>query len=146
MARKNKVYGYTVALWEIGKTVHGLFQFTSRYKKEKRIPTTNLWKSIVEPSWAPFFVRPFLGSMFPESRDDGGDAWNLCHLWSNFEIADMDFFRSEQYRAYFDALDHEGGFYYQRVGLKFQIRMQESLIACYSGVTQQSIHSLRHFS
>ena len=115
MRHAKKVYGYTIALWEIGKTVHGLFRFTSDYKKRNKIPTTKLWRSMIDPSWAPIFLRPFLGSLSPQTRNSGGDAWNLCHLWSNFEIADMDFFRSEQYRAYFDALDREGGFYYQRV-------------------------------
>ncbi|ODQ70306.1 hypothetical protein LIPSTDRAFT_74562 [Lipomyces starkeyi NRRL Y-11557] len=34
--------------------------------------------------------------------DDGGLTYNLCHVWSNFEIADLDIFRSEQYQAYFN--------------------------------------------
>lgn len=35
---------------------------------------------------------------------------------SNFEIADMDFFRSEPYSRYFDHLDRSGGFSYERWG------------------------------
>ena len=34
-------------------------------------------------------------------------------VWSNFEIADMDFWRSEAYQAYFDYLESKGGFYYE---------------------------------
>ena len=34
-------------------------------------------------------------------------------VWSNFEIADMDFWRSEAYMKYFDYLDSKGGFYYE---------------------------------
>ena len=65
--------------------------------------------------------------------DDGGETYNRCHceevflrsdvspkndwsrasVWSNFEIADMDFWRGEAYTAFFDYLDSLGGFYYE---------------------------------
>jgi hypothetical protein len=34
-------------------------------------------------------------------------------VWSNFEIADMDFWRGEAYTAFFDYPDSLGGFYYE---------------------------------
>ena len=34
-------------------------------------------------------------------------------VWSNFEIANMDFFRSDAYSEYFDFLDRSGGYYYE---------------------------------
>jgi Glycolipid 2-alpha-mannosyltransferase len=34
-------------------------------------------------------------------------------VWSNFEIADMEFWRSEAYTKYFEYLDAAGGFYYE---------------------------------
>jgi hypothetical protein len=34
-------------------------------------------------------------------------------VWSNFEIADMDFWRGEAYSAFFEYLDSQGGFYYE---------------------------------
>lgn len=34
-------------------------------------------------------------------------------VWSNFEIADMNFWRSEAYTKYFDHLEATGGFYYE---------------------------------
>jgi hypothetical protein len=37
-------------------------------------------------------------------------------VWSNFEIADMDFWRGEAYQAFFDFLESKGGFYYERWG------------------------------
>lgn len=43
-------------------------------------------------------------------------GYNFCHYWSNFEIASLDFFRSEAYQAYFDYIDSTGQFYYDRVG------------------------------
>lgn len=40
----------------------------------------------------------------------------LQHFWSNFEIASLDLWRSDAYRAYFDHLDKSGGFFYERWG------------------------------
>jgi alpha 1,2-mannosyltransferase len=48
--------------------------------------------------------------------NDGGETYNLCHWWSNFEIARVGFWQSEAYTAYVDALDRAGGFYYERWG------------------------------
>lgn len=66
--------------------------------------------------------------------DNGGESYNLCHCeaiisyrfledlmrltdlkidWSNFEIADMDFWRGEAYQAFFQHLESKGGFYYE---------------------------------
>jgi alpha 1,2-mannosyltransferase len=63
--------------------------------------------------------------------DDGGDTYNSCHcesffflfclllrlqeqtVWSNFEIGDMNFFRSDVYQKFFAFLDSTGGFYYE---------------------------------
>ncbi|CAG8708680.1 6314_t:CDS:2, partial [Dentiscutata heterogama] len=39
-----------------------------------------------------------------------------CHFWSNFEIADLNLWRSEAYLKYFDFLDKKGGFFYERWG------------------------------
>lgn len=42
---------------------------------------------------------------------------NRSHIvWSNFEIADLDFWRGEAYSTYFEKLDSAGGFYYERWG------------------------------
>jgi alpha 1,2-mannosyltransferase len=62
--------------------------------------------------------------------DNGGGNYNLCHCkfitsprlllipepasdWSNFEIADLDFWRSSAYQEFFDHLESKGGFYYE---------------------------------
>ena len=34
-------------------------------------------------------------------------------VWSNFEIADLDFWRGEAYTKFFEYLDRTGGFYYE---------------------------------
>ncbi|GAB7364145.1 hypothetical protein MBLNU230_g4696t1 [Neophaeotheca triangularis] len=118
MRLRNKVYGYTLALWEIGSTCPTLFRTTANFKESHNIPTTSLWTSMIDASWAPTPIRQLfmsIESLF-HSRTRHGDAWNFCHFWSNFEIADLDFYRSEQYRAYFADLDRAGGFYTERWG------------------------------
>lgn len=118
MRTSGKVYGYTIALWEIGSTCPTLFRTTADFKEKNSIPTTSLWTSMMDASWAPIPIRQLIMSIqtFFHSRTRHGDSWNFCHFWSNFEVADMDFFRSEQYRSYFAALDRTGGFYTERWG------------------------------
>jgi alpha 1,2-mannosyltransferase len=40
----------------------------------------------------------------------------MCHFWSNFEIADARWMRSEAYTTFFNHLDLAGGFFYERWG------------------------------
>jgi alpha 1,2-mannosyltransferase len=48
--------------------------------------------------------------------NDGGDTYNMCHFWSNFEIADLNWLRGPAYLRYFEYLDRAGGFFYERWG------------------------------
>jgi hypothetical protein len=42
------------------------------------------------------------------------DFFLACRIvWSNFEIADMDFWRGKIYSEFFEYLDRTGGFYYE---------------------------------
>jgi mannosyltransferase len=50
----------------------------------------------------------------PEAMN--GEVYNMCHFWSNFEIARLDFFRSKEYNDYFESLDQSGGFWNERWG------------------------------
>lgn len=51
-------------------------------------------------------------------QDDkfGNQEYNLCHFWSNFEIARVDLFDNDLYQRYFDYLDKAGGFWLERWG------------------------------
>jgi hypothetical protein len=40
----------------------------------------------------------------------------ISTVWSNFEIGDLNFWRSEAYMKFFEHLDKAGGFYYERWG------------------------------
>jgi len=114
MAQHKKQYGYTIALWERGKTAPSLFRKLSKYRARLGNPTTSLWRAMMAPSYVPWPFRKAMSLL--RNRDENGDLWNMCHFWSNFEIADMDFFRSREYRTLFDYLDKDGGFYYERWG------------------------------
>lgn len=113
MAKHDKVYGFTVALPEEPRTCPSLFRKIADYKELNNIPTTELWKATVAASWMPWPLRSFMGWF--RHRDRSGDGWSLCHYWSNFEIANLDFFRGKEYQRLFEYLDKTGGFYYERV-------------------------------
>ena len=54
----------------------------------------------------------------PKIYDDKffNEEFNLCHFWSNFEIASFEIFRSPMYREYFEFLDEKMGFTKERFG------------------------------
>ncbi|KAJ2924066.1 hypothetical protein H1R20_g13034, partial [Candolleomyces eurysporus] len=97
MEENDKTYGFTISLLEFPETIRTLWdavrEFTNKY---------------------PHFVPQDNSLNF--ISDDGGYTYNMCHFWSNFEIADMDFWRGPAYQAFFQYLDTKGGFYYERWG------------------------------
>ncbi|KAH7889673.1 glycosyltransferase family 15 protein [Phlebopus sp. FC_14] len=97
MEDHDRVYGFTISMPEWEPTI------------------PSLWSSIKE------FIEENPRYLHPDNSmdfisDDAGETYNLCHFWSNFEIADMDFWRSEAYTKYFEFLEDKGGFYYERWG------------------------------
>ncbi|KAJ3842276.1 glycosyltransferase family 15 protein [Lentinula raphanica] len=97
MKGRNQTYGFTIALYETPQTV------------------TTLWDTVREFMIKyPQYIANDNALDFISS--DGGKTYNMCHFWSNFEIADMDFWRSEAYQTFFQFLDLKGGFYYERWG------------------------------
>ncbi|RDA83120.1 hypothetical protein CP532_0880 [Ophiocordyceps camponoti-leonardi (nom. inval.)] len=114
MERHRKRYGYTMAMWEGDKTAPSLFHKLSHYKTERRLAGSALWTAMMSPSFLPWPLRRL--RRFLPNHNSYGERWNLCHFWSNFEIADMGFYRSAEYRRLFHFLDRDGGFYYERWG------------------------------
>ncbi|OBA18068.1 glycosyl transferase [Metschnikowia bicuspidata var. bicuspidata NRRL YB-4993] len=47
---------------------------------------------------------------------DYDEEYNLCHFWTNFEIAKTEVFLSQTYQDYFKYLEQSGGFYKERWG------------------------------
>lgn len=78
-------------------------------KTDEQIPEYDLWllDEVVSKS-----------KQKPELYEDRIDLeeYNMCHFWSNFEIARTDLFNSPRYEAYFDHLEKSGGFYKERWG------------------------------
>jgi alpha 1,2-mannosyltransferase len=97
MQEQNKTYGFTISMYEFGATITTLWETVRDY--------TKLYPERLNPHNALGFIS-----------DDGGTNYNLCHFWSNFEIGDMDFWRGETYKSFFEFLDETGGFYYERWG------------------------------
>ncbi|KAH6901275.1 alpha-1,2-mannosyltransferase [Coprinopsis sp. MPI-PUGE-AT-0042] len=96
MEQNNKTYGFNIVIPE----------------NRNSIPT--LWDT----------VQDFIKEHPEHIADDNAlnlminqvGRYNGCHFWSNFEIADMDFWRSPAYMAFFEYLESKGGFYYERWG------------------------------
>jgi len=115
MAAHKKVYGYAIALWEVGSTAPSLFRTIDDYRLSLNLQPSSLWTTLHDASWGPYALRSLGLSALP-SRNKDGDAWNLCHFWSNFEIAPLAFYRSNRYRRLFEHLDQTGGFHLERWG------------------------------
>ena len=95
---KWKDYGFNIMFTEHESTIPTLWDTTKKFMKEnpQLIHPRNVMKKLFE-------------------GEDGG--YNLCHFWSNFEIASLKFLRSDEYMKYFpDYLDQAGGFFYERWG------------------------------
>lgn len=97
MAQNKKKYGFSMSLYEYVETIPTLWDTTMKFLREN--PNYRHKHALMD------FIS-----------EDGGQTYNNCHFWSNFEIADMDFWRSDAYRDYFSYLDKSGGFFYERWG------------------------------
>ena len=136
MERANKTYGFTIAVKELKETVPNIFRYASAYKRVNNITSQGLWEMFAEPAvspkdttlptddpkYKPPLPEEIMGSeagqggvpdIDPEAME--GEVYNMCHFWSNFEIARLDWFRSKPYNDFFDMMDRSGGFWMERV-------------------------------
>ncbi|VEU20648.1 DEKNAAC101606 [Brettanomyces naardenensis] len=99
MADTGTQYGFTIAFQEFYTTVETLWKTSMVYfgnsTIKEQLPTRNLLDFI---------------------SDDNGRSYNMCHFWSNFEIANLTLWRDPMYENFVDHLDHAGGFFYERWG------------------------------
>ncbi|KAK4574508.1 alpha 1,2-mannosyltransferase 2.4.1 [Recurvomyces mirabilis] len=97
MAEKKKKYSFVLSLYEYVETIPTLWDSVKGFmaKHPEHIVSDN--------------SMGFLS-------DDGGISYNHCHFWSNFEIGNLNWLRSQAYIDYFDHLDRDGGFFYERWG------------------------------
>ena len=145
MERTNKTYGFTIAVKELRETVPNIFRYASAYKRSNNLTSQGLWEMFAMPAGAslplddpqyqpPVPPDPKPKSSLPEellSTEPGrgsipdvdpdameGETYNMCHFWSNFEIARLDWFRSKEYNDFFEMMDKSGGFWMERVRLR----------------------------
>lgn len=135
MIESNKTYGFTIAVKELKETVPNIFRYASAYKRMNNMTSKGLWEMFVDPlekepekpkedtSKAPPLPEEILRSdpnrnSLPEIELEAmeGEKYNMCHFWSNFEIASLEFFRSKEYEDFFQMMDRSGGFWMERWG------------------------------
>lgn len=137
MERANKTYGFTIAVKELRETVPNIFRYASAYKRVNNLTSQGLWEMFAEPASAaedvslpednPKYKKPLPEEILSSEPGQGGvpdvdpeamegETYNMCHFWSNFEIARLDWFRSKEYNDFFDMMDRSGGFWMERVG------------------------------
>jgi len=97
MRENNKKYSFVISLYEYQETIPTLWESVKKFIK-------NHPEHIVE------------GNSLGFVSDDGGEKYNRCHFWSNFEIGNLNWLRSKAYLDYFESLDQDGGFFYERWG------------------------------
>lgn len=135
MAEANKTYGFTIAVKELRETVPNIFRYAAAYKRKKGLESKGLWEMFIEPQPEEEEVQKddqkkqeklpdeilrtepgenALPEIDPEAME--GETYNMCHFWSNFEIARLDFFRSRDYEEFFEMMDRSGGFWMERWG------------------------------
>lgn len=136
MATTNKTYGFTIAVKELRETVPNIFRYASAYKRKHNLESKGLWEMFLESSpedegdqsvaaneqsLPEDVLRTEPGhsksvEIDPEAME--GERYNMCHFWSNFEIARLDWFRSKEYEDFFQMMDRSGGFWMERVSTR----------------------------
>ncbi|CRG83999.1 mannosyltransferase [Talaromyces islandicus] len=127
MAEANKTYGFTIAVKELRETVPNIFRYASAYKRTHNLKSQGLWEMFLEvPNEEDGEKKEPEQEKLPEEFDMKppevdteameGEKYNMCHFWSNFEIARLDFFRSKEYEDFFEMMDRSGGFWMERWG------------------------------
>nr|CEG04089.1 unnamed protein product [Fusarium clavum] len=118
---------------KLRETVPNIFRYASAYKRLNNITSKGLWEMFVEPpeeedddstkdsdtspndnSFWDTLTGKKKNTIDPESME--GEAYNMCHFWSNFEIAKLSWFRSKEYQDFFEMMDRSGGFWMERWG------------------------------
>ncbi|KAG1170259.1 hypothetical protein G6F70_007845 [Rhizopus microsporus] len=101
MREKELKYGFAISLTEYASTVPTLWDTVKGFMNQypQHIIPANSSDSLMK--WV---------------TNDDGETYNMCHFWSNFEIASLAWLRSQAYLDYFNYLDKAGGFFYERWG------------------------------
>lgn len=105
MEDNNKTYGFVINIYDSPESIETLWPQTLEFLAEH--------PDYVHPNNA---LKWLTDSANRPGHTAKANGYSTCHFWSNFEIADMNFWRSRKYKDYFDHLDRAGGFFYERWG------------------------------
>ncbi|KAJ5832792.1 glycolipid 2-alpha-mannosyltransferase [Penicillium riverlandense] len=97
MKENDKKYSFVISLQEYMETIPTLWDSVKKFMTEHP-------EHLAE------------GNALEFVSDDGGATFNKCHFWSNFEIGNLEWLRGKEYMDFFESLDHDGGFFYERWG------------------------------
>lgn len=105
MQDHNKTYGFTINLYDAPESIPTLWPETSKFLAHhpEYQHENSAYNWLVDKARRP-------------DHYDKANGYSTCHFWSNFEIGDMNFWRSQTYEDYFNHLDRAGGFFYERWG------------------------------
>lgn len=113
-------YGFTISMLEYSKTIPTLF--------------SSLWEVLDQSGQ--------LGLLHSDENysnyilNVGSNSYSLCHFWTNFEIGNLNTFRSKEYSNLFSELDKYNGFFYERWGDAPVRTLILSLILKYPQITR----------
>ncbi|AET40891.1 putative mannosyltransferase Ecym_7035 [Eremothecium cymbalariae DBVPG len=101
----NKVYGFTLNLYDNPISISTLWPTTLDFlqKNPQHLHKNGAFEWLKENAQKPDNFEITFG-------------YSTCHFWTNFELIDLKFLRSEAYESYVKYLDDSGGFYYERWG------------------------------
>ena len=105
MQRNNKTYGFTINAYDDPESIRNLWPESMKFvaNHQDTIHGSNSIRWLTDSTRKP-------------EANARANGYSTCHFWSNFEVADMSFWRSSTYEDYFRHLDVTGGFFYERWG------------------------------
>lgn len=95
MQSQNKSYGFVHVAPEPAKTAATLWRTAQRFVADNQ--------DLLDKD-----------NMLDFISDDQGEHYNYCTYTTGLQVGDLDFIRSEAYQKFFDFLDSEAGFFYER--------------------------------
>ncbi|GMM36365.1 hypothetical protein DASC09_036900 [Saccharomycopsis crataegensis] len=105
MIDNQKIYGTIIIPYEIADTIPTLWdtvkEFASTFSLSSKVFGTGDEK---------------IDNALYLISENNGETYNNCHFWTNFEISNLNFYRSELYQKFFNYLDDKKGFWYERWG------------------------------
>ncbi|KAI5955922.1 KTR2 [Candida jiufengensis] len=109
LRENNKVYGFIIAITEYENTIPTLWETVENFMEK--------YPNYLHKNNALKFLTTHETSLTHHMNFSNATGdYNLCHFWSNFEIGNLNFFRSIEYETFFKFLSEAGGFHYERWG------------------------------